>query len=418
MIDVSSPCPVASAGKIRLLDITGLRERFGSKWERMAQHVQRFFEAAIRRALKPGDTYCHLEELSYLIMFRDLSAAEAEFKCMSISEEVCKRLFGENGQKIGLRNLVAHVGLARMPVGAAQEAELSAFLEREGKETVVTQDTVVPSPAVLHDATERMLRLNLSRGLDLQGRISSHELRFAYRPIWDSTNKVVLTYLCQPKAGPLGSCDEMSGSFCTADSESDQAFLDCRVLRECAERSVRLRMAGLRVILAVPVHFTSISHPRSWQEYAVALRQIPEAIARDFAFVIFGIDDGVPHIRLAQELPKLSKKAHRVFCAVDRWQGVSQRFAGTGTHGVGTALRECDDEMQTISRIKEVARQAQGAGIGSFVLGLRSTSIALFSINSGVRYLEGPIVRPAVDDPRHGFEQGVEDLYKFKLQMG
>ena len=42
---------------------------------------------------------------------------------------------------------------------------------------------------------------------------------------------------------------------------------------------------------------------------------------------------------------------------------------------------------------------------------LKSTSLALMAIHFGVRYLEGPIVHPAVADPRHGFSQRVEDLY-------
>ncbi len=151
----------------------------------MAQHVQMFFEAAIRRALKPGDTFCRFENFSYLIMFRELSAAEAEFKCASISEEVCKRLFGENGEQVALRNLVAHVGLASMPVGAAQQAELGALLEREGMETVVTSDSRPAARPASPSGAERMLRLNLGGGPDSRMRVSSRELTFAYRPIWD-----------------------------------------------------------------------------------------------------------------------------------------------------------------------------------------------------------------------------------------
>jgi hypothetical protein len=406
--------PVASAGKIHLLDITRLKERFGSKWERMAQHVQMFFEAAIRRALKPGDTFCRFEELSYLIMFRELSAAEADFKCAAISEEVCKRLFGENGAQVTLRNLVAHVGLASVPVGATQQADLNALLEREGTETVVTQDGRSGPRSASQRGAERMLRLNPGGGPDSRLRVSSRELTFAYRPIWDSINRVVLTYLCQPVLRSVQPAADVAAGFCTADDEGDQAFLDECVLRECVERSTRLRAAGLRIILAVPVHFTSVAHPRMWRDYSGALRQIPDEIARDFAFVVFGIDHGVPHIRLAQELPKLSKRAYRVFCAIDRWQGAGARFAGTGAHGVGAALAEKEDELHAISRLREVAREAQSAAIDSFVLGLRSTSLALISIHSGIRYLEGPVVRPAVDDPRHGFAQGVEDLYTAK----
>ena len=408
-----APQPVASAGKIHLLDLTKLKERFGSKWERMEQHVQMFFESAIRRALKPGDTFSRLEGFSYLIMFRELSASEAEFKCTAISEEVCKRLFGENGEQISMRNLVAYVSLDAMPVGAAQEAELGALLEREGTEIIVTQDAHSAAPSVSKPG-ERKLCLSLGGGPDRRMRVASHELKFVYRPIWDSINHVVLTYLCQPTVCSTVPNPEVVSGFCTADNENDQASLDIHVLRECMDRAIRLRRAGLRVVLAVPVHFTTIGSQRSWRDYSATMRQMPDEIARDFAFVVFGIEHGVPHIRLAQELPKLSKRSYRVFCAIERWQGVGARFAGTSAHGVGAALSERGDELQSISKVREVAKEAQAGAIDSFVLGLRSTSLALICIHSGIRYLEGPIVRPAVDDPRHGFAHDVEDLYKAK----
>src|SRR5579862_7593856 len=98
---------IASAGKVHLLDLAVLKEQLGAKWARLHPHVQSFFEAAIRRVLKPGDTFCKIDELSFLVMFRELSAMEAEFACVAIAEEVCTRLFGENKQPVVLRSIVA-----------------------------------------------------------------------------------------------------------------------------------------------------------------------------------------------------------------------------------------------------------------------------------------------------------------------
>jgi hypothetical protein len=413
MTGASQPNPIVSAGKIHLLDLGALKERLGQKWERMAQHVQMFFEAAIRRALTPGDTFCRFEELTYLIMFRELSAAEAELKCAAISDEVCRRLFGENGEQVSLRNLIAHVGLAATPIGAEQNAALDAQLERDGKETIVTRQPETRqrqrSPAT------NAFRLVVGGNPISRQSISLQDLAFTYRPIWDVTNDAVLTYLCQPEAPLLVSGAAMG--FCCTDKEDDQPILDLHVLRECLERASRLRAGGLRVVLAVPVHFATIGRSRSWRDYSDALRRVTAETRRDLAFIVFGIDRGVPNIRLAQELPKLSRMACRVFCIADRCQGVGARFVSTGAHGVGITLDEKDDELQSASRIREIAKEAQAAAIDSFVLGLQSTSLALSSIHSDIRYLEGPVVRPAVSDPRHGFAHSVEDIYKAKRMI-
>lgn len=399
---------ITSAGKIQLLDLGVLKERLGSKWERMAGHVQMFFEAAIRRALKPGDTFCRMEELGYIVMFRDLNAEEAELACAAISEEVGRRLFGENGEHVSLRNLVARVNLTTIPTDEKQKSNLDALLEKTGKEILISRISGAGNPS----STTKSIRL-ISDGIALTREgVPLDELRFVYRPIWDSVSHAVLTYLCQPTL-PSAPTTSTSG-FCMTDPEDDQAVLDTTILRECIERATRLRMQGLRVILAAPVHFTTISRQRSWQDYSNILRQVPREIARDLAYIIFGIDHGVPHIRLSQELPKLSRAAYRVFCVVDKYQGVSARFAKTGAHGVGTVLEEREDEATSSARIRDISKETQTAAIESFVLGLRSTSLALLSIHSGIRYLEGPAVRPAVSDPRHGFAQDIEDMYKAK----
>src|ERR1700734_3613077 len=107
--------PTNSAGKLHLLDLAQIKGKLGDKWLRMSAHVERFFETAIRHSLGPGDTYSRLDELSYVVLFRGLSPIEAQLKCRVISEEVCQRLFGEQGMQVKLRNLVAHVDIAALP---------------------------------------------------------------------------------------------------------------------------------------------------------------------------------------------------------------------------------------------------------------------------------------------------------------
>jgi hypothetical protein len=397
---------IASAGKIHLLNLSALKENLGSKWERMSAHVQQFFEAAIKRSLMPGDTFCRHEEFSYLIMFRELSVVEAELKCAAISDEVCRRLFGENGAEVSMRNLIAHVGLNTVPADAKQKASLDALLEREGKEVVITRRD--ESGSISSDTKP----VRLTMGNNSLSRAFAPEIEYVYRPIWDSINHVVLTYLCQPMVPGLLS--NAMTDFCTAEDDDDQATLDLHVLRECLERGRRLRTAGLRVILAVPIHFTTVARARSWRAYSETLRQIDEEVRRDLAPVVFGIDYGVPHVRLAQELPKLSRMSYRVFCVVDRCQGAGARFVKSAAHGVGITFDEKEDEPISAMRLRELAKETQSATVESLALGLRSTSLALAAISAGIRYLEGPVIRPAVTDPRHGFAHDVEDMYKTK----
>ncbi len=169
------------------------------------------------------------------------------------------------------------------------------------------------------------------------------------------------------------------------------------------------------MLLAIPVHFNTISRPKFWANYYTIHRQIPHDILRDLGFIVFGIDQGVPNIRLAQEIPKISRGTHHVICMTDQCDNAGTQFAKTGAYAIGMTVNAREPEKHTFERMNALTKQARDAGTESFVLGVSTTSLVLHGINSGVRYIEGPVVRPAVSDPRHAYVHSVEDLYQASL---
>ena len=91
-----------SASKLHVLDLAALKSQMGARWARMADPMECFFEGAVRRNLGPGDTYSRQGELSYILMFRNLSPDEAQMKCRAIAEEVSEKLFGDQVKQGGL----------------------------------------------------------------------------------------------------------------------------------------------------------------------------------------------------------------------------------------------------------------------------------------------------------------------------
>ena len=384
----------ASAGKLHLLDLAGLKNQMGERWARMAGPVEGFFEGAVRRNLGPGDTFSRHEELSYILIFRNLSPEEAQVKCRIIAEEVCERLFGDQVKKASFRMLVMPLPPDALAAGSAPGA-LNELLERKGKEMIFQSSSgkEANAPAVTAAATPS----------------DEAEFHFLYRPIWDATKNVVVTYLCQgddDKYAPLVGTGRGQ-----TPPQDHQAGLDNRVLRECATRTGQLHRGGLRVLFGVSVALETLSHARLWMSYSKELQNIPPAVSRDFAFFVTGIDSGVPNIRLAQELPKLTRLSHQVFCVVEDRGYIGTRFSRTGAHALGIQLSHGEGESVQMGRIVELARQAAEAGLAAFVLGVPSTAIMLHALGQGIRYLEGTVIRPAISDPRHAFAQSLEYVY-------
>jgi hypothetical protein len=377
---VGEECLVVSASKIHMLGLDAIKARLGPKWNRMSDLVHRYFEAAIRRELAPGDTFCSSGELSYLVLFRDLSVAE-----------------------ISIRSLVAPMDIVDLADREGQ-ARLNASLERDGRETLFS------SKSGMAQSIGEILHVEM---VSLRPPLHTVPVRnpaFVYRPLWDTSRSAVLTYICQLLPDAMRGDAAFSGPF-SADNEEGQLVLDQLCLRECLQRVQDLRQSGLRVILAVPVHFSTLCRLRHWGRYRAFYETFPSEIFRDIAFLVYGFDSGVPHIRLSQELPKLSRMTSYIYCIVDGAEAAGQRFANTGVHAVGLALQPGSLEKPWIERAKALARESQGSGLEVFVLGAAARSAAVNAIGAGARYLEGPFVRAAVVNPRNAYAQKVEDTF-------
>ena len=406
--------PAGSASKLHLLDLAQLKQRLGDRWCRLAIHVERFFESAIQRSLAPGDSYSRMDELSYVVLFRGLSETEAQMKCETVLRDVCQRLFGEHGMQVKMRSLVANLTMADLPDDLVPGRALDDLLERRGKESVFPNAQNALKRERKREENAVSLRLKSGTNGAAHEAVAATDIEYLYRPVWDTHKHVVVLYLCQPVLG-AHSWESPTG-FCTAETEEDQATLDMIVLRECAARAEKLHHRGSRIVVAIPLAFTTLVRGRFWMPFGQAYRDIPAKGSRDLAVLVFGIDPGAPGVRLAQEVPKLNATAHKVFCLED--SGASNpgvRFNATGARALGMSLMPEDDEVEAAERLERLAKQARVSGAETFVLGVRTTSLALKAMAAGVRYLEGPAIRPACRDPQHAFAQSVEYLYSQKL---
>jgi GGDEF domain-containing protein len=395
---VSAHGPRTAAGKLHLLDLTDIKARMGARWEKTSDLVERFFDGAIRRNLGPGDTFVRLGEMSYILLLRDLSPEEAKIKCCTICEELSERLFGDQVHSASLRALVTSLASSTLPEDAPVEA-FDEILERDGSETIIR---VGPPPGANGASAPH------HEGLD-DGSNECAPLRFKHRPIWDTATNVVISYLCQSE-GPVHAPDDMRGTG-LAGPEASQAAVDRAVLRECATSMQSTHKRGFRLISGASVALDTLSYSRFWLQYSEELQKIPPGMSRDLIFFVTGIDRGIPNIRLAQVLPKLSKHSRGVFCVLSDRGYIGTRFSRTATHAIGIDLAPGSAESLSLNRITELSQQAASAGLAAFVFGISSTSVMLHAISHGIRYLEGPVIRQAVGEPRYAFAQSLGDVY-------
>jgi hypothetical protein len=401
----------SSAGKMTVVGLDLIKARLGERWEKVSASVHRYFETALERQMRPGDTFHRLDELSYIVIFRDLNATEAQVKCVAVGEELCRRFFGEEKGEVSIRAVVGEIENRFLIPDKVSPADIERSLEQTGAETIISEKGVrgtAPQTAAA-PVDGRQLHLAFGPHFERSVPIPQAQIKFVYRPLWDSVRQVVLMYLCQP-VPPRA----REHTLCMAPTqEEDRLELDMMCLKESARRIGNLRRAGVRLLVACPIHFSTVARSTPWSDYSRLLHKIPAELVRDLAFVVLGIDKGIPNTRMAQEVPKLAAGAKAVFAAVDHNDRQLKRFAGAGFQALGIELERPEkSERALIDAINGFAREAAGMGMESLVLGAHSTSTVVNAVAAGVRYLEGRSVWPAVAEPRHAFVHEMGDIYR------
>lgn len=409
-----SGCHSASAGKVAVLNIDTIKARLGPRWDKVAGFVRAYLEKFIKASIKPGDMYFEVANLGYIVICRDLSVQETQLRCTTLAREICANLFGEENMEVEVRSIVGPIDRGMLQGSTEPLTAIENDLEWRGIET--TTSLADCQPKVSAPASGANLQLNFSQMPHTCFQCPIDQISFVYRPIWDCTRDVILSYLCQPAfPGDFGQVAARRGGFCrVGGDDAHRAQFDGALLSHCARHMSALHKRGFRLVLGVPLHSTTLLHVPAWKEFSKTYRVIARDILRDIVFVITDLSD-VPESRLVQELPKLSGARH-ILCEIECSSDAIVRAPGAGIHAIGFSLpTKSTNEKEVISRIKSLTVRAHENGCESFAFGVTSTSYALNAMAAGVRYLEGTAVHEIVNDPRAAFVHKVEDLFRGRI---
>lgn len=120
----------AVVGKMQFVDLDAIKAELGERWQSIADKVRETTERTIQRRLAPSDAYVAFDDDSYLLVFADLTEAQARIKAMAIANEIRQRMTGDFNlvERYWVRAFVADLAEA----GADGATELAALSERLG----------------------------------------------------------------------------------------------------------------------------------------------------------------------------------------------------------------------------------------------------------------------------------------------
>ena len=386
------------AGRISVIGFDRVKERFGPAWERLADRADRLARNVIERHLMPGDIFAAWQDASYVIVFASLDPEPAKMKCLMIADAIMKVLFGEDGgDLISIRSAVA-----QLEPGSDGVAGLTPDRFRAITPTA-TGRAGADTPEITPAKPEPTQKDPLSR------------LRFAYRPMWDSTLGALSAYLCVGllPSSPDGDVYRDAESVLAGDPER-MALLDFAMLARAAEDFARICRDGFKVLIILNVHFESIAAGARRRRYLEALAQsIPAAAVNLLVVEIADVPDGVLQSRMHELVAPLRPHCRGVSARV-RLDSVN--FVGLGgkqVHAVGCSIGTNEtSEVTIIQHMGRFAREAEKCALPCFIHGIRSLSLTGAALGAGFRYVDGSAVAPPVDRPDRVSVFNLRDIYR------
>ncbi len=393
-----------SAGQVRFLGLSQVRDHFGPRWAHLSETVEATVRSIIDRRLANFETCTEVGQLQYVMVFPTLDEAAARIRCAAIADEITKRLFGDAlfGQEVKAEIAIESTVATLDRRCADPKADLIGTLLQR-----LEQDAAKQSErrlAVLSTGPGSDGRPRDGDGGTGEGRNPAAKRPGArqYRPMWDVSRGVVSSFLYAGEvAGRLGDA-------------ADLAECDRWALGEVASDLARIVEAGRKLLLTLPVHYTTLSVGTEQRLYLPLCRKLSPAMVGLLVFEVLDVPVGVPPGRLV-ELVALLKPFGRV--VLIRLPLHSRLFKAAGdarVFAVGTDLgSQAASESDTIDALQSFIQSAKASRMHSYAIGVSSLSLASAAIGGGIDYLNGEIVAdPLTELPESIYRFGIRNLYR------
>jgi hypothetical protein len=415
-------------GRLNLIGLSKIKERFGAEWPRIAQRADRIARNVIERHVGPGDVYASWGPETYVIVFARLGEAEARVKCLLIGTEIAKSLLGEEGtEHLEIKTAVARLdgaldfenlgSLGKLldtakPIDALQPQTKSAGATAPPPSAAATQETSNsdyltlvpverrPSPP---PKVESGVRANVLAGMD-----------FVFCPMWDPVRNVIATYYCKPIVR-LSDVEGATGDaeLAVAGDSEATARLDAATIERVKQELVAMVAAGRRLNIVAPIHFETLSSMGQRRRIAAALGKIEDAMKTCLMIEIVGVPDGVQKSRIMDIAAPLRPHCRGVALQMLMETIDFIQLTGAGIAAVGAdvtyASKAESIQMQQLSRFQ---RAAEKVGVATFVHGARSLSLAAAAMGAGFNFIDGDAVAASVPHVDRALAFQLADLYR------
>lgn len=387
------------SGRINFIGMQKIKERFGDDWERIADRADRIARNVIERHLAQGDIFTSVNNLTYVLVFARLTTDQAKVKCRAIADEIAMALLGEKGgDLLEVKTAVKRIDGTLAFETIALTEQLCASLEAVEALEFIEAPEAPAAP---------------------RSKNPFANLRVVYRPIWDRSHNVVSAYLCtaQILSGDGTSVLGDAAALIEDDME-ERAQLDERLSRHALRDLAAMMREGRKLLLALPVHFETLSAAGRRRDYLAALdRGLPDGAGKYLMIEVTDVPAGAPQSRIVEITAPLRRLCRGFMLGLPIDAVDLANLKGCGAVAIGCDIaRLSSSDALLMQHMNRFARAAEKVGIPSYVHGAKSLSRVVAALGAGFNYIDGSAVASPIENPRGIVDFRLDDLYRAFLK--
>jgi hypothetical protein len=376
----------ASASRIQLIGLDGLKTRLGDGWPKVAQRADEIARRTIQSRLGRTDVFTALQGWKYLILFPELTVGEAKLKSAMIAEEIARAILGDAHGPGAIE-----VKSAIVSADGALTFETAPSLEdltlRMAEETARARPAVSdkpalpelpPAPAIASDALEVM--------------------SVWYRPVFDARQRLVVAAEAVPVFDLPGGLRAV-GEGRVLPPEDEEAYhrLDVLMLTQAILALNAAAVLGRPRLISLGIGFETLAVAARRMDYLRRLDSVLWPARQKIVFKIRRVPDGATPSRLHELVMALKRHARAITLEMPVGTDYVWNYQDLALHAIGVELGEGGPQGEALlSGMARFARRGRKAGFDLFADGLGHRAQVEAAIADGYRYLTGDGIGPAV----------------------
>jgi hypothetical protein len=283
-----------AAGKVNVISVEAVQQRFGARWELRKDQVLDFTDRVLERGLGDQGAYLRVSDTDFFVVHPDLSRIAGQAACLRYLREVLNHFLGDSHMAAAGIMQVTSIGKGRLEaarVDAAQaEASIADGLSADAaapsaSESAAGAGKPLPSPSPAGQVN-RWTPFVSTDGRQL--RVSA-----TLEPVYELKGFTRIGFRMIRRVVVIATGEDLTPKQVAALSPGDLLRADMATITRGIDRLSAEAGDEQLLSLIVPVSFVSLSSQRGRSEVSVPLRQAGGLVKLGVICEILDID-GVP----------------------------------------------------------------------------------------------------------------------------